>query len=119
MSYVTDLANIYGVEAETVYHAAQDGNDLEGVPAAALASIATPLLGIMNYSDGTDDADGADAYAGTAQMRVQAQGDDGIATISHGDKFSISGDLWGVTDAHKGPKGLEWICEIGRIYDTE
>lgn len=119
MSNTTDLASIYGVEGATIYYAAHDGNDLEGMSADALASIATPVLGIMSYSNGGDDLIGADAFGGTAGIRVQAQGDDGVVTISHGDQFIIAGDLWEVTDAHRSSDGLEWICEIGRVYDRE
>jgi hypothetical protein len=63
--------------------------------------------------------EGADDLNMIATMTIQAQGVDGIETVTTKDSVEIEEETWKVISAKKSPDGSEWICIINRLRIPE
>lgn len=69
---------------------------------------------IISYGKG-DKYKGADAFGVVATLRIQAQGDQGVETITKKTAITIRTETWRVIDADKSPSGLEWIVQVNKV----
>jgi hypothetical protein len=106
MTLASDIAAIYndllaaGLSTETV--TVTTGATSKSVPA------------IIRYGKG-DEYKGADGYGVNAMLRIQAQGDSGVTTVTNKTIITIGSATWRVIGADKSSTGLEWIVQANKV----
>jgi len=106
MTLAADISAIYtdllaaGLSTETI--TVTTGATSKSVPA------------ILRYGKG-DEYKGADGYGVNATLRIQAQGDDGVETITGKTTIVIGTATWRVIGADKSSTGLEWIVQVNKV----
>jgi len=68
---------------------------------------------IISYGKG-DKYKGADSFGVAATLRIQAQGEQGVETITKKTSIIIGTETWRVIDADKSASGLEWIVQVNK-----
>ena len=69
---------------------------------------------IISYGKG-DQYKGADGYGVNATLRIQAQGEAGVETVTKKTTITIRTDTWRVIGADKSATGLEWIVQVNKV----
>ena len=76
--------------------------------------VARECTAIIRYGQG-DDYKGSEGYGTRATMRIQAQGDDGIGTVTKKTTIAIGSDTWRVIGADRSTTGREWIIQANKV----
>jgi hypothetical protein len=69
---------------------------------------------IIRYGKG-DEYKGADGYGINAMLRIQAQGSEGVASVTGKTVITIGSATWRVVNADKSATGLEWIIQVNKV----
>lgn len=106
MTLATDIADIYadllaaGLSTETV--------------TVTTGLTVNTCTAIIRYGKG-DEYKGANGYGVNATLRIQAQGDDGVANVTGKTVITIGTTTWRVIGADKSSTGLEWIIQANKV----
>jgi hypothetical protein len=106
MTLASDIADIYADMVEAGLSTDTVTVTTDGVPSSCTA--------IIRYGKG-DEYKGSDGYGVNATLRIQAQGDVGVATITRKTTITIAADTWRVIGADKSSTGLEWIIQANKV----
>lgn len=106
MTLATDIAAIYadllaaGLMTETVT-VTTDGTSKE-------------CTAIIRYGQG-DDYKGSEGYGTRATLRIQSQGENGIAAVTKKTTITIGTETWRVIGADRATTGREWIIQANKV----
>jgi hypothetical protein len=106
MTLATDIADIYadllaaGLMTETVM--------------VTTGLTVNTCTAIIRYGKG-DEYKGADGYGVNATLRIQAQGDDGVTSVTGKTVITIGTTTWRVIGADKSSTGLEWTIQANKV----
>jgi hypothetical protein len=76
--------------------------------------VSNSCTAIIRYGKG-DEYKGSSSYGVNAALRIQCQGDAGVATITGKTTITIGTETWRVINADKSSSGLEWIIEANEV----
>lgn len=77
-------------------------------------AVSKDVPAIISYGKG-DQYKGADSYGVKATLRIQAQGEQGVETVTKKTVIAIGAEIWGVIGVDKSPSGLEWIVQVNKV----
>lgn len=112
---LVDLVELYAEHGRLVYYAAKGEESLADVAEEDLGDVALEVLAIVKKgnSDRPTSYRGADGLGNEAVLRIRWAD---IPDLAVNDQFRVGASLYRVQSAELQSLGVEWRCELGKVY---